>query len=76
MINFTEAFIDMHTRNVRFHTIHGSYILTPAQIAQVLIDNNQMCGFCYDTREIIIDAADGEGHSMRGVGTRTCALHD
>ncbi len=33
-------------------------------------------GECDGSRELVTDEDDGEGHTMRGVGTRKCPHHD
>lgn len=75
MMELTSASIKKNG-DLFLETPHGVYTLTPAQVSQVLIDDNQMCEACYDTREIVTDVDDGEGHTMRGVGSERCKLHD
>lgn len=48
------------------------YTLSVEQVKNMLIESGQMCGECEDTGEISTDEDDGEGHTMRGVGSAKC----
>jgi len=51
---------------------YGNYTITEKQLIDLLIEDNQMCEHCLDEGEISEDESDGEGHIMRGVGSRRC----
>jgi hypothetical protein len=51
---------------------NGAYTVTAEQIANLLIEDGQMCETCHDDGEISTDESDGEGHIMRGVGSAPC----
>lgn len=51
---------------------HGNYTITEEQLINLLIEDNQMCEYCHDEGEVSTDESDGEGHIMRGVGSRKC----
>lgn len=48
------------------------YTVSAENIKDLLVARGDMCGECEDTGEIATDEEDGEGHTMRGVGTRKC----
>lgn len=54
----------------------GSYSITAEQLEDFLIEDGQMCEFCFDTREIIEDGVDADGNVERGTVTRKCPHHD
>lgn len=37
-----------------------------------MVDTEEKCEWCEGTGEVVVDEDDGEGHTMRGVGTRKC----
>lgn len=51
---------------------YGTYTITEDQLINLLIEDNQMCEYCNDEGEVSTDESDGEGHIMRGVGSRRC----
>lgn len=51
---------------------NGSYQIPQQLLVELLIEDGQMCEDCYDEGEVSTDESDGEGHIMRGVGTRKC----
>lgn len=57
---------------LHIESYHGSYTITQKQLIDLLIEDGQMCEDCYDEGEVSTDESDGEGHIMRGVGTRKC----
>lgn len=40
--------------------------------AQDIPDQKNVCEWCEGTGEVATDEDDGEGHTMRGVGTKKC----
>lgn len=49
-----------------------TYTLLGEQVKRMLVESDQMCEDCEDTGEVSVDEEDGEGHTMRGVGTQKC----
>lgn len=51
---------------------YGTYEIKESQLINLLIEDGQMCEDCNDEGEVSTDESDGEGHIMRGVGSRKC----
>ena len=51
---------------------YGDYEVDGQLLEEVLIQSGQLCGECGGSGEVSVDEDDGEGHLMRGVGTRKC----
>ena len=54
----------------RFNFLKGKK--SPTQEIMESVNDESVCQECFGTGEISTDESDGEGHTMRGVGTRKC----
>ncbi len=72
MFKKVELIGDHQEQYISLHSPNGTYKIMEDRLIDFLIEDGQMCEHCLDEGEISTDESDGEGHIMRGVGSRRC----